>query len=76
MLTPDLLRQVGEALYGERWQTPLSRALGVGDRTVRRWVSGEDRPNPAIAGELADLMRDKKTSLAAACAALRRAMPS
>lgn len=40
----DLLRLVGEALYGLQWQTPLSRDLGVTDRTVRNWASGSVRP--------------------------------
>jgi len=38
----DLLRDIGEQLYGPRWQTDLSRAIEVSDRTMRRWVSGED----------------------------------
>lgn len=39
-LTPDaiLLRQVGEELYGATWQADLSRAIGVSDRTLRRWA--------------------------------------
>lgn len=40
-MTPALLRQVGGALHGERWQTPLARELGVSDRTVRRWLAGD-----------------------------------
>lgn len=35
-LTPDLVRRAGIALYGEEWQSPLARLLGVADRTVRR----------------------------------------
>jgi hypothetical protein len=35
----EMLRQAGEALYGERWQSELSRAVRVSDRTMRRWVS-------------------------------------
>ena len=35
----EMLRLAGEALYGERWQSELSRAVGVSDRTMRRWVS-------------------------------------
>lgn len=35
----DLLRLVGEALYGERWQSPLAGDLGVSDRAVRYWLS-------------------------------------
>lgn len=38
-----LLRRIGEQLYGPRWQTDLSNAIGVNDRSMRRWVSGEDR---------------------------------
>jgi Protein of unknown function (DUF1488) len=37
-----LLRQIGEALYGAEWQTPLSQAVGVSDRSVRRWAAGTD----------------------------------
>ncbi|WP_209308503.1 hypothetical protein [Sphingomonas corticis] len=35
----DLLRLVGEALYGERWQAPIASDLGVSDRAVRYWLS-------------------------------------
>lgn len=33
------LAEVGRALYGAQWQSALSRALGVADRTVRRWAA-------------------------------------
>lgn len=47
-LTPDELRQVGAALFGEwGWQTRLAEALEVDGSTVRRWVSGAvPVPNP------------------------------
>lgn len=35
-LTPELVRRAGIALYGPDWQMPLSRLLGVNERTVRR----------------------------------------
>jgi len=35
-LTADLVARAGIALYGEHWQMPLARLLGVADRTVRR----------------------------------------
>jgi len=41
-ITNKLLRTIGETLYGPRWQTDLSRDISVADRTMRRWVSGED----------------------------------
>lgn len=40
-MTPDELRTAGEALYGPRWQCQLARTLGVNDRSVRRWLTGE-----------------------------------
>jgi len=47
-LTPFSLRKAGFALYGEQWRSELARALGVTDRTVRRWVHDEySIPNDA-----------------------------
>lgn len=41
-MTPAQFKQLGEALYGPRWQTSLARDLVVvTDRTVRRWSEGE-----------------------------------
>jgi hypothetical protein len=40
-LTPFTLRKAGFALYGEQWRSELARALGVTDRTVRRWAHDE-----------------------------------
>lgn len=37
----ERLIAVGETLYGERWQAPLARELGVLERTMRRWVAEE-----------------------------------
>ena len=45
-MTPDLLREAGEALYGASWQAELARDLGVSDRTMRRWAAGT-HPMPA-----------------------------
>ena len=45
-MSKELLIAAGEALYGDRWQTPLARDLGLTDgRRVRQWLSGE-RPIP------------------------------
>lgn len=34
------LVRLGTLLYGERWQTAVSRVVGVRARQVRRWVQG------------------------------------
>jgi hypothetical protein len=39
-MTPADLTAAGRALYGEFWQIPLSRDLGVSKMSVRRWHSG------------------------------------
>jgi hypothetical protein len=55
----DLFIEIGQALYGHQWQNDMARALDVGPRTLRYWVSG-GRPLPeGIYGELADLMADR-----------------
>ncbi len=69
---PDLISRVGRALYGERWQTPLARELGVADRTVRRWVSGEDMPKPGVFADLAAIVAEHGAELATLHAALRK----
>ena len=41
-MTPTkMLRAVGEALYGQWWQTDMADALGVSARAVRRWLAGD-----------------------------------
>jgi hypothetical protein len=42
LLSNKLLKRVGEFIYGEQWQAPLSRDLGVNERSMRRWVAGTD----------------------------------
>ncbi len=63
-MTPSLLREAGEALYGLRWQSDLGRDLRVSDRTVRRWSAGAFSIPSAVAAELRGLLRARKTALA------------
>lgn len=39
----DLLENAARRMYGEQWQTPLAKALGINDRTVRRWAAGNNK---------------------------------
>ncbi len=38
-----LLCEIGRALYGEHWESTLSRQMRVSDRSMRRWANGTDR---------------------------------
>lgn len=64
----DLLRRVGEALYGPSWQSALARDLGVNDRTMRRWAV--DGAPERIAPELLALAKERGAELAAVAAEL------
>lgn len=54
-LTPDQLRLVGSALWGEHWQAEMSRDWGVNSRTIRAWASNTDNRMSFPAARLADL---------------------
>ena len=74
-MTPDQLRLVGEALYGDLWQNPLAADLNVSDRSIRYWLSG-DRPIPeGIRHELAVLCEREGGRLLIIAKALRANVP-
>ena len=55
----DILRNVGHALYGARWQTPISRDLGVTDRTIRNWSANRHEFPPDLPDRLLELLRTR-----------------
>jgi hypothetical protein len=71
-MTPQLLREAGEALYGPRWQSELARELNVTDRTMRRWAAGEFSIPEAVSAELRDILKAKGAALARVRRKLRR----
>lgn len=62
-MTRDQLIEAGRALYGERWQSPLARALGVNERTVRGWLSGRSNPAPGVEDEIRRLLAERRTAI-------------
>jgi hypothetical protein len=38
----QFLSEIGQALYGEHWQSALAAQISVSDRSMRRWVNGTD----------------------------------
>ena len=63
-LGPEDLARVGEALYGARWQTALTDALGLGDSArIRQWLKSK-RPIPAtVWADLLRLLQDRQLAI-------------
>lgn len=58
--------RIGEYAFGPRWQTSLARALGVSDRTVRRWVAGVWSPAPETLARARELLIEDRVGQALA----------
>lgn len=68
----DILKSAGEALYGERWQSPLSRDLGVTDRTVRNWAAGRHDCPDDLPARLLLILRERGESVKKLTALIER----
>ena len=74
------MRVLGIYLFGSQWQREMARGIGVNDRLVRRWLSGERpisvRASMAIEGLVDDksrlLVRDAGVSFVGAVGSLCR----
>lgn len=71
-MNQELLALVGAALYGPLWQSELSRALKVSDRTMRRWAAGKFAVPPSVVPELLALIEQRADDLKAAKRALQK----
>jgi hypothetical protein len=75
-LSNKLIADVGAALWGERWQTELSRALGISDRTVRNWVAGTSEPKQGVYMDLLRISEERAADLDEVITRVREAMNS
>jgi hypothetical protein len=61
-----LLRQVGEAIYGEDWISPLARELGMSVRNMQRYATGTRGViSPALWRDIRRVARDHSRELSA-----------
>lgn len=58
----------GKAAFGPRWQTDIAEALGVSDRTVRKWVSGENRIPSKLSADMVIVLKRRKSEIEKAIA--------
>lgn len=66
-----LLHDVGAALYGPRWQSPLARDLGMSDRHIRRLAAGTAELGDGIRDDLLQLCLERASVLANVIGRLR-----
>jgi hypothetical protein len=69
---PALIRAIGEALFGSRWQTDLGDHLGVNRRTVQRWLAGQNEPQPGVWDDLEETLRERAAEQRRLCEAIRQ----
>lgn len=59
----EKMSKVGEAVYGSNWQSPLSRALGINDRTIRRYAAGTSNIGSEFSERLLSAMEHEMNKL-------------
>jgi len=59
----SLTTEIGEALYGQQWQSAIARDLAVSDRTVRRWVAGRHQMPDGVYSDLLRLIVERAATL-------------
>lgn len=57
------LREVGEAIWGGEWVSPLARTVGVAVRTAQRWASGDTPVPEHVFASLAPTISEAKIIL-------------
>lgn len=62
-VSPDVLREVGLALYGVNWVASLTQALDVNPRRMRLWMNGSAPVPPGVAADLVAMINDRRIEL-------------
>lgn len=73
-IAPGVLIRAGQALFGDNWQTPIARELGVSDRSVRYWTKGVHAIPPGVVADLVKILRARGRKMDALAAELARTL--
>lgn len=68
----ELFCEIGACLYGPAWQSEMARQIGVSDRTVRRWISGDRKIPDSVKDDLRRLLKKQEKDLTKLISALDR----
>lgn len=68
LMTPELLRMAGEAIFGPQWQAPMARALNMTTRHMSRMLNPalKDRPTERLRPILIGMLRAKSVEVSTA----------
>lgn len=58
-----LIVEVGEALWGERWQSEMARALDLHPTTIQHWRQRRRTPRPDVLPKLAEIASARRDVL-------------
>jgi hypothetical protein len=72
MTTFELIRAIGQALFGTQWQTDLGTELGMNRRTVQRWLAGQDEPRRGVWDDLERILSERIKAQQVLCDAIRK----
>jgi hypothetical protein len=61
---PTLLKRCGAALYGHVWVPSMAEALGVSERTVRRWAAKPELIPAGVYFEIYELCQRRVAEIA------------
>lgn len=53
----------GEAAFGKHFVTEMAERLSVTDRTVRRWVSGQNKIPAALSADVTRILLERKEQI-------------
>lgn len=67
----ERFQAAGNLLFGERWQCQMAEALGVDDRTIRKWIVAGRAPDHVTANVFA-LMTEREAQIKAHLRKLRK----
>lgn len=69
----NLIVEVGESLWGDRWQAEMARAIGVHKDTVRDWRQGCSTPRPGVYTDLLRIAVERAAAIDDVIEKLKRA---